>query len=73
MDYLAEKILQAMAENIGDESYLNAKKEEFEKLDRLGAARQIANLDATNQATLAKALGVATIELEAFNKVLGRL
>lgn len=73
MDYLAEKLLQALAANIDDESYLNAKKEEFEKLDRLGAARQIANLDATNQETLAKALGVAPIELQAFNKVLGRI
>lgn len=73
MDYLAEKLLQALAANIDDESYLNAKKEEFKRLDRLGAARQIANLDATNQATLAEMLGVAPIELAAFNKVLGRI
>jgi len=73
MDFLAQKILQALAVNIDDKEYLTAKKEEFKKLDRLGAARQIANLDTTNQETLAKALGVAPIELEAFNKVLGRL
>lgn len=73
MDYLAEKILKAMAKNINDEEYLSLKKEDFAKLDRLGAARQIANLDTTNLETLAEMLGVASIELEAFNKVLGRL
>lgn len=73
MNFLSQKLLDALSQNIDDADYLAEKAAEFSRLDTLGVARQIANLDATNQATLAKALGVAPIELEAFSKVLGRL
>lgn len=73
MNFLSQKLLAALSKNIDDADYLAEKEAEFSRLDTLGAARQIANLDATNQATLAEMLGVAPIELAAFNKVLGRL
>lgn len=73
MNFLSQKLLDALSQNIDDADYLADKKAEFSRLDTLGAARQIANLDATNQATLAEMLGVAPIELAAFSKVLGRI
>lgn len=73
MNFLAQKLLDALSQNIQDAAYLADKKADFERLDTLGAARQIANFDAQNQATLAEMLGVAPIELAAFSKVLGRL
>lgn len=73
MNFLSQKLLEALSKNIDDADYLAEKEAEFSRLDTLGAARQIANLDSTNQATLAEALGVAPIELQAFSKVLGRI
>jgi len=73
MNFLAQKLLDALSQNIDDAAYLADKKADFGRLDTLGAARKIATLDAANQATLAASLGVELADLAAFLRVLAKL
>lgn len=73
MNFLAQKLLDALSQNINDADYLADKKADFSRLDTLGAARKIATLDTKNQTTLANLLGVSPNDLAAFSRVLTKL
>lgn len=73
MDYLAQKILDVLENNINDPAYIADKRQDFEGLDRLGAARKISNLDQENKADLAAVLGVSLQDLDTFIRVLAKL
>lgn len=63
MDFLSEKIIEAVSKNIKDAGYIKNLQHELKGLDRLASARKIAKLDEKNLTSLAEILGLETDDL----------